>query len=401
MIYTLKQRELLRLWQKGGLRRMNLLEGSVSSGKTWVSLVLWAFWVASMPEDKPYLMCGKSLTTLKRNCLVLLEELVGKSHFSFSLAAKEGRLFGRRMYLEGANDARSESKIRGMTLQGAYCDELTQFPEDFFTMLLSRLRLPEAKLMATTNPDNPLHWLKTRYINRAGELDFLDAVFSIEDNTTLPEDYVENLKKEYTGVFYERFILGKWVAAQGAVYDMLDQRANVYRPEDRPVDMAWNATRTIAVDYGTSNPTVFLDVYDDGRTIRFDREYRWDSQEQYRQKTGGEYAEDLVAFMRESPCAVLVDPAAASFIVELQSRGVYVIPADNEVLDGIRKVSTLLKNRVLLICSDCAGLLTEMAAYRWDEKAGARGEEKPLKQQDHGPDAVRYYVNSLPDWRFQ
>ncbi len=321
MIYTQKQRELLRLWQKGGLRRINLLEGSVSSGKTWVSLVLWAFWVASMPEDKPYLMCGKSLTTLKRNCLVLLEELVGKSNFSFSLAAKEGRLFGRRMYLEGANDSRSESKIRGMTLQGAYCDELTQFPEDFFTMLLSRLRLPEAKLIATTNPDNPLHWLKTRYIDRGSELDFLDAVFSIEDNTTLPQDYVDNLKKEYTGVFYERFILGRWVAAQGAVYDMLDQRANVYQPEDRPVDMAWSAARTIAVDYGTSNPTVFLDVYDNGQTVRVDREYRWDSQERYRQKTDGEYAEDLAAFMGESPCAVMVDPAAASFITELQSRG--------------------------------------------------------------------------------
>ena len=157
MIYTAKQRELLRLWQKGGLRRINLLEGSVSSGKTWVSLVLWAFWVASMPQAKSYLMCGKSLIALKRNCLLLLQELVGESNFTFSIQAKEGYLFGRRVFLEGANDARSESKIRGMTLQGAYCDELTQFPEDFFTMLLSRLRLPGAKLIATTNPDAPLH----------------------------------------------------------------------------------------------------------------------------------------------------------------------------------------------------------------------------------------------------
>lgn len=400
MIYTEKQRALMGVWKKGGLRRINLLEGSVSSGKTWISLVLWAFWVATMPPDKAYMMCGKSLTTLKRNCLVLLEELVGQSNFTFSITAKEARLFGRRVYLEGANDARSESKIRGMTLQGVYCDELTQFPEDFFTMLLSRLRLPGAKLIATTNPDNPRHWLKLRYIDRAEELDFLDERFTLDDNTTLPPDYVENIKKEYTGVFYARFILGQWVAAQGAIYDMLDPAANVYRPEDRPVDMAWNSARSIVVDYGTTNPTVFLEVYDDGKIIRVDREYRWDSKEQYRQKTDGEYAADLVSFMGEQ-CAVYVDPAAASFIAELRGRGVYVVPADNEVLDGIRRTAALLQRRALRICSECAGTLSEMTAYCWDEKASQHGEEKPVKQNDHGPDAIRYYVNSLPDYRFE
>ena len=160
--YTPKQQDLMSLWKRGELRRLNLLEGAVSSGKTWISLVLWAFWVASMPEDKRYLMCAKSLTTLKRNCLLLLQELVGESNFAFSTSSKEGLLFGRRVLLEGASDARAESKIRGLTLQGAYCDELTQFPEDFFSMLLSRLRLPGAKLIATTNPDNPGHWLMQR-----------------------------------------------------------------------------------------------------------------------------------------------------------------------------------------------------------------------------------------------
>ena len=401
MIYTPKQRELLRIWQQNKLKRLNLLEGSVSSGKTWVSLVLWAFWVATMPADKPYLMCGKSLTTLKRNCLVLLEELVGKSNFAFSVSAKEGWLFGRRVYLEGANDSRSEAKIRGMTLQGAYCDELTQFPEDFFAMLLSRLRLPRAKLIATTNPDNPRHWLKINYIERADELDFLDVLFTLDDNTTLPPEYVENIKKEYTGVFYARFILGQWVTAQGAIYDMLDQEANVYRPEERPVDMKWNSVRTVVADYGTSNPTVFLEIFDDGETIRVDREYRWDSKKQYRQKTNGEYAEDMIAFMGKELCTAMVDPSAASFIVELQSRGVYVDPADNEVLEGIRKTAALLQRRKLLICSECEGLLKEMAGYYWDEKACANGEEKPVKQNDHGPDALRYYVNSLADFRFE
>lgn len=247
MIYTNKQRSLMRKWQHGVLRRINLLEGSVSSGKTWISLVLWAFWVASMPADKLYLMCAKSLTTLKRNCLIPLEELVGTRNFTFSIPAKEGYLFGRRILFEGANDARSESKIRGLSLQGAYCDELTQFPEDFFAMLLSRLRIPGAKLIATTNPDNPHHWLKKNYIDRADELDFLDEKFLIADNTTLDSEYVENVMKEYTGVFYERFILGRWKAAEGAIYREFADDTAKFLLDLPPDDIAF---ATLGMDFG-------------------------------------------------------------------------------------------------------------------------------------------------------
>ena len=210
MIYTKKQRELMRLWQHNKLKRLNLLEGSVSSGKTWISLVMWAFWVRTMPDNVPYLMVAKSLTTLKRNCLYVLLELVGEDNFQFSVNSKEGLLFGRKIFLEGANDIRAEAKFRGLTLQGAYCDELTQFPHDVFVMILSRLRKPGAKLIATTNPDSPSHWLKTEYIDRAAELDFLDVKFLLDDNSTLPRDYVDNIKREYVGVFYDRFILGNW-----------------------------------------------------------------------------------------------------------------------------------------------------------------------------------------------
>lgn len=247
MIYTSKQRDLMRLWQRGELKRINLLEGSVSSGKTWISLVLWAFWVATMPKDKLYLMCAKSITTLKRNCLMLLEELVGSANFKYSVSAKEGTLFGRKVLLEGANDARSESKIRGLSLQGAYCDELTQFPEDFFAMLLSRLRISGAKLIATTNPDKPSHWLKTKYIDRAGELDFIDIKFLIDDNTTLDPDYIKNIKCEYTGVFYDRFIRGEWKAAEGAIYRDFADAPEKFLLDAPPDDIAFC---TLGMDFG-------------------------------------------------------------------------------------------------------------------------------------------------------
>lgn len=247
MIYTEKQLDLMRLWQGDRLKRITLLEGSVSSGKTWISLVLWAFWVETMPKDKLYLMCAKSITTLKRNCLMLLEELVGSRNFTYSTSAKEGKLFGRTILLEGANDARSESKIRGISLQGAYCDELTQFPEDFFAMLLSRLRISGAKLIATTNPDKPTHWLKTEYINRADDWDLMDVKFTIDDNPKLPADYVENIKKGYTGVFYERFIKGNWVAAEGAIYKDFADAPKKYVLDAPPDDIAFC---TLGMDFG-------------------------------------------------------------------------------------------------------------------------------------------------------
>ena len=227
--FTAKQSEIIRLLKRGELRRINILQGSVSAGKTWISLIIWALWVATRPREYLYMMCGKSLQTLKRNCLLPLQELIGSRNFSYSLATKEGVLFGHKVMLEGANDQRSEGKIRGITLGGAYCDELTLFPKDFFVMLLSRLRVEGAKLIATTNPDVPTHWLKTEYLDNDALCDSLLSVFfHIDDNTTLPAEYVESLKKEYTGVYYDRFICGDWVVANGAIYKVFSDSPSAY-----------------------------------------------------------------------------------------------------------------------------------------------------------------------------
>lgn len=217
LTFTAKQQELMSLLKHGKLHRLNLLEGSVRSGKTWISLILWATWIASRPLNHLYMMTGKSLPTLKRNCLIPLQDLVGENNFSFSLTTKEGRLFGRKIVLEGANDARSEDKIRGVTLGGAYADELTLYPEGFFAMLLSRLSVSGAKFIGTTNPDRPGHWLKTKYMDNP-DVNMLCIKFLIDDNTTLDREYIEAIKREYQGVFYERFIQGAWVSAEGCIY---------------------------------------------------------------------------------------------------------------------------------------------------------------------------------------
>lgn len=387
MIYTKKQRQLLELWKQNKLRRINLLEGSVSSGKTWVSLVLWGFWVATMPADKLYLMCGKSLTTLKRNCLIPLEELFGRSNFQFSTSAKEAYLFGRRILLEGANDARSESKIRGLTLQGAYCDELTLFPKDFFVMLLSRLRVPGAKLIATTNPDSPEHWLKKEYIDRRAELDMLVVRFLLDDNTTLDPQYVTAVKAEYTGVFYNRFILGEWCLAEGIVYPQFDRTQHV-RQLDSPQGKWY-----ISVDYGTLNAfSAGLWCYDGKQAYRA-AEWYYSGRAQRRQLTNAQYLKHIQALAGGRNIeAVVVDPSAASFITELRQAGFTVRKGKNDVVDGIRRVSTALQQGKLLFSPVCQDCIREFSLYRWDEKAA---EDRPIKENDHAMDDVRYFVNTV------
>jgi len=391
-VYTPKQRELLRIWQRGKLRRINLLEGSVRSGKTWISLVVWAFWVATMPRDGNYLMVAKTLTSLRRNCLDLLQELVGTKYFTYSLSKKEARLFGRLVYLEGVNDARAESKIRGMTLQGAYCDELTLFTEDFFSMLLSRLSCPGAKLIATTNPDSPQHWLKVKYMDRAAELDMLIMKFLIEDNTFLDPEYVENRKKEYVGVFYDRFILGQWVVAEGRVYPMFTDNPDRFILRGATAGM--DGQFYISCDYGTINPlSLGLWCVHGKQAIRI-KEYYWDSRREGHQKTDEEYYADLERlahgyYIRR----VIVDPSAASFIECIRRHGKFrVWEADNDVLNGIRVTASLLNAGMVKVHESCKDAIREFGLYRWDEK---KNSDAVLKENDHAMDDIRYFCYTV------
>ena len=258
-----------------------------------------------------------------------------------------------------------------------------------------------AKFWFNCNPENPEHWFRKEWILQAKKHRALHLHFLMDDNPSLDERTRERYRSMYSGVFYERYILGRWVMAEGLIYDMFDLTANTYKAKDAPIGFKSLSSRTIACDYGTSNDTVYLDIYDDGEKVRVHREYRWASRQEHRQKTDEEYANDFMEFMGKDPCAVIVDPAAASFSAALRQRGVYVIEANNDVLNGIRRTGTLISRRELLICEDCVGLLDELGTYRWDDKAALMGVEKPIKQQDHGPDALRYYINSLPDWRFE
>lgn len=376
VMFTKKQNDLMRLFKKNRLPRLTVLQGSVRSGKTWISLILWALWVASRPREYLYMMSAKSLQTLKRNCLLPLQELIGERNFTFSLSAKEGILFGRKIMLEGANDARSENKIRGITLGGAYCDELTLFPEDFFTMLLSRLSAPGAKLFATTNPDVPTHWLKKKYLdNEKLTDDLLNIFFGIDDNTTLPPEYVASLKKEYTGVFYDRFILGKWVVAAGAIYRVFSDNIPAFAaPEVLPALDIIN----VGIDWGgngSAHAMVAIGMTSDfGKLIalRSERVPATGLTPQQIYKRIYEFCEDVQK--RYGKIAdVYADSAEQTLIAGLRE---YIDPLDltvknalkRPIIDRIRATTMLMGGERFFLTSECETLREAFQGAVYDDK---------------------------------
>lgn len=404
MGFSSKQREILRFpyTDKTAL----ICDGAVRSGKTSIMSLSFVLWAMGHFNGQAFAFCGKSVGSAERNIVnPLLTMTYLKQNFQiqynrsghfFRLArGKTTNLF----YLFGGKDESSYMLIQGVTLAGVLLDEVALMPRSFVEQALARCSVKGAKFWFNCNPENPLHWFRQEWILKSHEKKAMYLHFLMDDNPALDEETKERYRTMYSGVFYQRYILGEWVMSDGLIYDMFDQMENLYQTP--PVDMSARSTRMIACDYGTTNPCVFLDIYDDGEAVRIEREYRWDSRKEYQQKTDEEYADDMVTFLHGDFCPILVDPSAASFILALQRRGLYVIPANNDVLDGIRKTGVLIKQRKLLIHEQCEGLRGEMGTYMWDDKAAQHGEERPVKQNDHGPDALRYYINYLPDWRFE
>ena len=370
---------------------ITILSGSVRSGKTVKANQRWAGELARWHLSNhggAMLMVGKTERTLQRN---ILEPMRDEFYpiFDFSAGTGTARWAGREVQLVGANDERAEGKIRGATYYKAYVDEATLIPESFWQMLVSRLSMPGSQLFATTNPDSPYHYLKEQYIDREDELDLSHVTFQLEDNRHLPPEYVANLKRTYTGLWYKRYVLGLWVQAAGAVYDMWDDGRHV-----RPLSFDPDG-HFVAVDYGTSNPCTFglyaYAVLDGLPHIHLVKEYYYDSEQQGGQKTDSQYVDDMGDFNGERH-PVYYDPSAASFGVELRGRGYDAREGDNAVLDGIRYIGSLLADGRYTVDPSCSHTARQYASYIWDEKAQKRGEDKPLKENDHCPDRDRYGI---------
>ena len=379
---------------------VNIWHGSVRSGKTVGSIWRWAQHMAHPPTGGQFVMVGKTLQALYRNVILPMQDpaqfgpLAQQVHYT--QGAPQAVILGRPVHMIGASDAKAEAKIRGMTVAGAYVDEATLVPELFWNQLLTRMSVVGSRLFATTNPDSPSHWLRREFLLSTSPL-VRSFGFKIDDNPFLPAEFVAGLKAQFHGLFYRRFIDGEWVAAEGAVYDMWD-------PDRHVVDIlpAISSWLCVGIDYGTANPfhAVLLGLGADG-CLYIGAEWRYDGRTQMRQLTDAEYADRLEGWLTTepvrghkiiSPTYLVVDPSALSFRTELKSRSIVQTEAVNAVLDGIRLTSTLLGKGQLKVHRSCVHLCREFDGYSWDDRASLLGEDRPVKADDHGMDALRYAV---------
>lgn len=372
-----------------------ICDGAVRSGKTTcmaLSFVLWAFFSF---HDGTFALCGKTITSLRRNIVESLLALLRSLGFSVQEKLSQNKItlsFGgreNRFYLFGGRDEASASFIQGMTLCGVLFDEVALMPRSFVEQALARCSVAGAKFWFNCNPEHPQHWFYQTWIQQADKRNCLYLHFLMTDNPSLSADVIRRYESLYTGAFYDRFIRGKWVAAEGLVYPEAAAGAFTKAP---PAGFAerW----VVSCDYGTVNPMSMglWGKFGDG-WYRV-REYYYDSKAEGRQKTDEEYYDDLCDLTADLAVeCVVVDPSAASFLATLRAHKKFrVLPARNDVLPGIRRVHEAFRQHRLFISPACTAALREFTLYRWAEN---ESKDTVLKVHDHAMDDIRYFVSTI------
>lgn len=395
-------------------------EGSVRSGKTITSLIDWVKYIRTGPKGT-LAMCGKTERTIINNLILPLQEMLGKQRVKINYGTGIINICGREVHVYGANNEQARTKIQGLTLAGAYVDEASTLPESFFTMLYSRLSVPGAKLWLTANPEGPAHWLlkdwllksklwvdgpgKFHYNDDPDALDLHRYTFLLDDNPYLSPEYVERTKRSYSGLFRRRYVNAEWVAADGAIYDAWDPDQHVIPYDDLPTMQRY---LSIGADYGTRNASsaILLGLGTDNILYAID-EFRYDSKASERVLAESQIATLMHEWITDHNTSgryaewVAIDPAALSFRVELGQRGLSnIMSANNDVLYGIRTMSSLIASGKLKVSDRCKALITEFPGYAWDSKESEKGIDKPIKVADHSLDAFRYaLISTESNWR--
>lgn len=404
--FSKKQRQVLNWWTSTSPVKDAdgiIADGAIRSGKTVSMALSFVMWAMGNFDSCNLAMCGKTVGSFRRNVWSVLKLMLLSRGYKYTDHKTDNYVeitwHGKinYFYIFGGRDESSQDLIQGITLAGIFFDEVALMPESFVNQGTGRCSVDGSKYWFNCNPDGPLHWFKVNWIDKAKEKNLIYLHFTMDDNLSLAEKIKQRYRNMYIGVFFKRFIQGLWVMASGAIFDMWTS-GNEVTEDKLPIDLKVNARRYIAIDYGTTNPMVFLDIYDDGDIIWMPREYYYDSKEKQVQKTDKQYADDLVEFVNEGPFPryIILDPSAASFKAELRSRGLRVKDADNEVSDGIRMTATMIaQKKIKAVSEKCKRTIGDITSYIWDEKAAERGEEKPVKQNDHGADALRYFVKTI------
>ncbi len=371
-----------------------ICDGAVRSGKT--SIMMWAFvdWAMRQFSGQRFGICGKTVDSASKNIVVpFISMSRAKERYTIRWRRADKVLEVRRgavtNYFEvfGGKDESSFALIQGRTLAGVLLDEVALMPRSFVEQAITRCSVDGAKLWFSCNPESPQHWFYLEWIKRHKERNALYLHFALTDNPSLSEERIKFYETSFTGVFYERYVLGKWVLAEGLVYDFFGEEQIV---DEEP----GKGEYYISCDYGTLNPFSAGLWCWDGMTATRIREYYYSGRETQRNKTDEEYYTELETLAGDLPVhAVVVDPSAVSFIETIRRHGRFKVrKAHNEVVPGIMTTARMLRDGTVKIHCSCKDAIREFDLYRWDEKST---EDKPIKENDHAMDDIRYFCQTI------
>lgn len=398
--FSKKQKKLMNWWNPLSPVSnffMVIADGAVRSGKTIAMIISFLTWSQTNFENETFIIAGKSINSLNRNVIKPMKEIMHAWGWKSDHNRSENYLVigNNTYYLFGANNEASQDVLQGLTAAGALADEVALFPRSFVEQMIVRCSVEGAKIFMNCNPKGPYHYLKTEYIDKAKEKGIYRLHFTMDDNLSLSKSYRANIEKNHAGVFYQRYILGLWVMAEGIIYSMFDKAAHVLSDMGKEWPKKFDKLY-IAIDYGTQNACVFLLVGRKGSKVYVIDEYYYSGRDEGEQKTDNQYLDDLNKFIGDKIIeSIIVDPSAASFITLLKQNGFKVIKAKNDVEDGIRVVSSYLNKGKILISDVCKNIVKEFYSYVWDKKASERGQDIPVKKMDHAMDALRYFVYTI------
>lgn len=385
--------------------RWNLKIGATGSGKSWLDYaVVIPKRLMALQGQGDAVIIGNTQGTANRNILEPMRKIYGDRVVGSIKNNNKAIIFGQPVYVFGADKKTNVDRIRGMTIEYAYGDEMTTWNQEVFEMLKSRLRCEHSYFDGTANPENPNHYIK-QFID--SDADIYCQTSTIFDNPFLPEKFVENLCNEYEGsVYYKRYILGEWALAEGLIFPMFEE-ALAEVPNDEAEDIC------VSIDYGTQNPFAAIKWKKLGGIWYAEKEYYYSGRKSGVPKTDDEYAADLEYFLKDeiekyrqrlraynagsssripSKIPVIIDPSAASFIALLRKKDwCKVIKADNNVQDGIRETASAMKRGLIKISNSMTEWKKEAEGYAWDDKID---EDRPIKENDHLMDATRYFVKT-------
>ena len=369
-----------------------ICDGAIRSGKTVFMMLSFIEDAMRRYNHQRFGICGKTVDSTVKNLIMPYIGLTyAKSKYSLQwkrtdkiLVVSDGQ---RENVFEvfGGKDESSFALIQGRTLAGVLLDEVALQPRSFVEQACARCSVDGSKLWFNCNPASPQHWFYKEWICQPEKHNAIRFHFLLDDNPALSQRIIDRYKSMYSGVFYNRYILGEWCVAEGLVYD--------FGEENIVDEVPKNGEYYISIDYGTMNPFsagLWCVLGDKATRIK---EYYYNGREKAVQKTDEEYCDSIEELAKGYNIRkVVVDPSAASFITALKKRGFTIRKANNDVLDGIRRTAVYLKQGNIKIHRSCVDSIAEFGLYRWDDKSNA---DTVIKENDHAMDDIRYFANTI------